>query len=338
MAEPYLHLSQQDQLEVLSVGASRSGRPIHLLEKDVWVVWTLAAIFESTVGKHLVFKGGTSLSKAYGAIRRFSEDIDVTYDIRAFAPELVQNAGEEALPPNSSQEGKWTKAIRKKLPAWVTETAVPIVQQRLEQEKLSATVRADKDCLYLEYTAATSGYGYTAPRVMVEFGARSTGEPCSAVNVNCDVAPFVENVIFPKATPRVMNIDRTFWEKLTAIHVFCRKGEIKDRLARHWYDIYMLDLHGHADAALKNKAIAEAVAKHKSWFFADKDASGSWIDYMAAVNGGLQLVPEGTTLDALAVDYKKMVLDGLLLEEAKPFEELIERCRAIQDRANNPKS
>jgi hypothetical protein len=340
MAEAFLHLSQQDQLEVLNVGASRSGRPVHLLEKDVWVVWTLAALFESTFGKHLVFKGGTSLSKAYGAIRRFSEDIDVTYDIRAFAPELVQNAGEEALPPNNSQEGKWTKAIRKKLPGWIVETAIPTVQGRLEQEKLAA-VRAEGECLYLEYKAAVSGYGYTgytAPRVMVKFGARSTGEPCSAMDVGCDVAQFVQDVIFPKATPRVMNVERTFWEKLTAIHVFCRTGEIKDRLARHWHDVYMLDLAGKADAALKNKAVAEAVAKHKSWFFAAKDASGSRIDYMAAVNGGLQLVPEGATLDALVVDYKKMVADGLLLEEAKPFEELIERCRAIQDRANNPKS
>lgn len=320
------------------MGSSRSGRPVHLLEKDVWVVWTLATLFESSFGEHLVFKGGTSLSKAYGAIHRFSEDIDVTYDIRAFAPELVRDAGEEALPSTSSQESKWTKTIRKKLPTWIAEVAMPAVQARLDQDKLSATLRSDDECLFLEYKAAVSGYGYTAPRVMVEFGARSTGEPASVIDVACDLAQFVENVGFPAASPRVMNIERTFWEKVTAIHVFCRTGKIKDRLARHWHDIHMLDLAGHADAALKNTAIAQAVAKHKNLFFAAKDTAGNWIDYSAAISGELQLVPHGATLDALVADYKKMVADGLLLEEAKPFEELIEQCRAIQDRANKPKS
>nr|WP_241560126.1 nucleotidyl transferase AbiEii/AbiGii toxin family protein [Solirhodobacter olei] len=73
----------------MAVAASASGRPEHLLEKDVWVVWALDVLFGTSIGKHLVFKGGTSLSKAYGAIRRFSEDVDLTYDIRALAPDLV---------------------------------------------------------------------------------------------------------------------------------------------------------------------------------------------------------------------------------------------------------
>jgi hypothetical protein len=335
MADAYLHLSREDQQEVLGVAASRTGRPAHLLEKDVWVVWTLASLFESAFGKHLVFKGGTSLSKGYGAIRRFSEDIDVTYDIRAFAPELVQNAGDEALPPSNSQQARWSKAIRNKLPQWVAGTAFAAIRERLDRENLSVALSADNDCLYLGYTAAASGYGYTAPRIMVEFGARSTGEPCSARKVACDAAQVVPDIVFPVATPRVMSIHRTFWEKLTAIHVFCRTGDIKDRLARHWHDIYTLHLAGHAESALKNRAVADAVAKHKGWFFAAKDALGNPIDYAAVVNGSLQLVPEGATLDALAADYEKMVSDGLLMDEAKSFEELIEGCRAIQDRAND---
>ena len=82
MAEAFLSLSAKERIEALGVAATASGRPAHILEKDVWVVWTLSTLFESEFGNHLVFKGGTSLSKAYGAIRRFSEDIDVTYDIR----------------------------------------------------------------------------------------------------------------------------------------------------------------------------------------------------------------------------------------------------------------
>ena len=97
MADAFLSLSAADRREVLGVAADRSGRPAHLLEKDAWVVWALAVLYGSPLGEHLVFKGGTSLSKAYGVIRRFSEDVDLTYDIRALAPDLVGDNG-EALP------------------------------------------------------------------------------------------------------------------------------------------------------------------------------------------------------------------------------------------------
>jgi predicted nucleotidyltransferase component of viral defense system len=89
MAEYFLQLSVEDRREALSYAADRLGRPAHLLEKDVWVVWALETLFGSILGEHLIFKGGTSLSKAYKVIRRFSEDVDLTYDIRAIAPDLV---------------------------------------------------------------------------------------------------------------------------------------------------------------------------------------------------------------------------------------------------------
>jgi predicted nucleotidyltransferase component of viral defense system len=78
VAEPYFSLSEEDRAEVLELGRERTGRPAHLLEKDVWVVWTLGALFGSPVGADLTFKGGTSLSKAYRIIDRFSEDLDLT--------------------------------------------------------------------------------------------------------------------------------------------------------------------------------------------------------------------------------------------------------------------
>ena len=98
MAEAFLSLSNKDRAEAVQVAASNSGRPAHVLEKDAWVVWTLQTLVDSPFGNHLVFKGGTSLSKAYKAIQRFSEDIDVTYDIRVLAGELVKNAGDEPIP------------------------------------------------------------------------------------------------------------------------------------------------------------------------------------------------------------------------------------------------
>jgi hypothetical protein len=88
----FFTLPREDQSEALLVAAERSGRPLHLLEKDVWVVWALQHLFTGPHAPHLVFKGGTSLSKAYGVIKRFSEDVDLTYDIRAIAPDLIEKA------------------------------------------------------------------------------------------------------------------------------------------------------------------------------------------------------------------------------------------------------
>lgn len=88
----FFALSREDQREALLVAAERSGRPLHLLEKDIWVVWALNHLFSGPHAQHLVFKGGTSLSKAYGVIRRFSEDVDLTYDIRAIAPDLTEKS------------------------------------------------------------------------------------------------------------------------------------------------------------------------------------------------------------------------------------------------------
>lgn len=170
---------------------------------------------------------------------------------------------------------------------------------------------------------------------MLEFGARSTGEPASPRDVTCDAAGLVDGVVFPTARPRVMHAERTFWEKATAIHVFCLQERLRgDRFARHWYDVARLDEAGFAAAAFADRELANAVARHKTMFFAEKAADRSQIDYAAAVNGGLQLVPVGDGAKALAEDYARMVDDGLLLEEAEPFDALMAHCADIAARAN----
>jgi Nucleotidyl transferase AbiEii toxin, Type IV TA system len=335
MADAFLQLPVEDRREVLSVAADRSGRPAHLLEKDVWVVWALAALYGSPLSEHLVFKGGTSLSKAYGVIRRFSEDVDLTYDIRALAPDLVSDDG-EGLPKTRSEEKRWTSEVRKRLPEWVADAAQPIIAAALAVGPLAAAIRVDGEKLFIDYEATTAGSGYVAPSVMLEFGARSTGEPASLRDVNCDAAGLVDGVIFPTARPRVMHAERTFWEKATAIHVFCLQERLRgDRFARHWHDVVRLDEAGFAAAAFADRELAHAVARHKTMFFAEKAVDRSQIEYATAVDGGLQLVPVGDGAKALAEDYARMVDDGLLLEEAEPFETLMERCADIAARGNN---
>jgi hypothetical protein len=104
---------------------------------------------------------------------------------------------------------------------------------------------------------------------------------------------------------------------------------------RHWHDLVRLDEAGFATAAVADRELANAVARHKTMFFGEKAADRSHIDYAAAVNGGLQLVPAGDAAKALAEDYARMVDDGLLLVEAEPFETLMERCADIATRANS---
>ena len=329
-------LSAKDRRDALEVAEGVSGRRAYLLEKDIWVVETLRVLFDAPFGGSLVFKGGTSLAKAWHAIRRFSEDIDVTHDIRALSPDLVAGSGADALPATRSQERRWTRAIRARLAAWVLDQALPAIEEGLGQAGLSAHVRADDDRVLIGYASLFDDQGFVRPEVMVEFGARSTGEPHKVRPVSCDAAAFLPDLVFPVAKPSVMLAERTFWEKATAAHVFCRQERRRgERLSRHWHDLVRLDDAGFAATALTDRALALAVARHKAMFFAEKDAAGNGIDYVTAVSGGLQLVPGGSARDALSEDYERMVADGMLLEDGEPFDELIERCADIETRANN---
>jgi hypothetical protein len=200
----FFALSAEDRREALAVAADASGRPIHLLEKDVWVVWALQALFGSAHGKHLVFKGGTSLSKGYGVIRRFSEDVDLTYDIREIADDLIGKA-ESILPPSKSQAKKWSDEIRARLPQLISETIAPLLDESLQSKNLPAKIALDGEQIFLEYEALASGYGYVKPTVRLEFGARSTGEPNEPRDVICDAAIYLPGVSFPEAMPQVIN-------------------------------------------------------------------------------------------------------------------------------------
>ncbi len=317
------------------MAASLSGRRAHLLEKDIWVVLALRALMESPFGRDLTFKGGTSLAKAYRAIRRFSEDLDVTYDIRAIAPDLVAGHGEEALPSTRSQERRWTREIRGRLASWVETHARPTIKANLSESGLSAHLRTEGDRIWIGYEPMFADYSFVRPEVMVEFGARSSGEPREERPIECDAAPYISEVAFPSTHSFVMLAERTFWEKATAVHVFCRQMRSRgERLSRHWYDLVRLDDAGLAGKALANRDVAQAVARHKSMFFREKEAEGSWIDYEAAVSGGLQLLPDGTAYEALAEDYGRMLSDGMLLEDEERFEVLMGRCADLQERAN----
>ena len=336
MAEPWLGLSRQDQAEALEVAAARTGRPAHLLEKDIWVVWVLSAIYGSDLAKTLTFKGGTSLSKAFGIIDRFSEDVDLTYDIRELVPDLLR--GGNPIPASASQEKRITSAVRGRLPVWIDETVKPVIQAALESAGLTASLTVagkDNEKLMVDYPALKSGTGYAAASIQLEFGGRATGEPRVVHSISCDAAAAIDGVDFPTARPVTMAAERTFWEKATAMHVFCLQGRLRgERYSRHWYDLVAIAKSAHFNPAINDRDLANLVAEHKSMFFAEKDSQGTKIDYVAAVNGGMQLVPTGESRTALERDYAAMLADGLLALHQPTFGDLMEVCRTIEAQIN----
>ncbi|MBL6612425.1 MAG: nucleotidyl transferase AbiEii/AbiGii toxin family protein [Alphaproteobacteria bacterium] len=336
MAESYFTLSAQEKQDALAVAQTALGRPLHLLEKDIWVVWTLEQLFASPFAEHMVFKGGTSLSKAYHAIDRFSEDIDITYDIRTIAGDLTKQTT-DGWPKSRSQQERWTDEIRKRLADWVKSTALPYFEAKLLEIDPEAKVTAENDTLVITYIAVGTGTGYVAPRVKIEFGARSTGEPSELREIVADAAILLKEIDFPRCNARTMRAERTFWEKATAVHVFCLQGKLGgDRYSRHWYDLVQLDRAGVATKAIGAPDLARNVADHKAIFFREKDAEGNVIDYLAAVTGQLKLVPSGEGRAILEADYGKMLEDGLLPDGATPFAVLMDACADLEKRANAP--
>ena len=259
----------------------------------------------------------------------FSEDLDVTVDIRHLIPDLAGD-GEQPIAATTSQQRRWRKAIDEALSRWVADVIVPHLEQRAQSAGLGVRIERSGDKVWIRHDPVSSGWGYMSPDVLIEFGGRSTGLPAEIMSIACYAASELPDLTFPTAEPRVMRIERTFWEKATAVHVFCKADTLTaERLARHWYDLARLDETGHATKALAGRALAGQVAAHKNAFFAAKG-----VDYAAAVAGDLQLVPGGALTDLLRADYEAMLVNGLLNDQAPTFAQLMERSKVLQDRAN----
>jgi len=337
LADEWFQLSRADQAEALEVAAARSGRPAHLLEKDIWVVLVLSALYGSPLGKTLTFKGGTSLSKAYQLIDRFSEDIDLTCDIRKLVPDLLRDGN--PIPATGSQGKKVTAAVRARLPIWIESNVAPVLRSVLEaidQDATLAIAGGENEKLLVSYPALKTGTGYAAAHIQLEFGARATGEPHQTRPIACDIATEIKDVEFPVAKPQVMIAERTFWEKATAMHVYCLQGRLRgERYYRHWYDLAAIANSPYFASAIADRKLAHQVAEHKSAFFTAKDAQGEKIDYYRTVTGAIRLIPEGEAFSALERDFKAMLADGLLARNQPDFTTVMEKCEEIEMRIND---
>jgi len=328
VAEAFLRLSPEEQADILQTRATKLGRRTEHLEKDIWICWVLHGLFGMPGRLPMAFKGGTSLSKVYGAIRRFSEDVDVTVDYKSLDQSI------DAFDPKVSRTArdKYTELLRIKLADHTNNVIRPHFENLLSQlpEKPTSLLKISKDGekLFVPYP---SRFGKDES-VLLEFGGRNVIVPNEDRHLRPYIAAELPSLEFPEATVQVLSPRRTFWEKATLIHVACNRSHPNldaDRQSRHWHDLAVLADHEIGKTSLADRQLLADVVKHKSIFF-----RASYANYEACLTGGLRLIPGKVQQDALRLDYEKMIADGMFEGEPPSFESIVNRLKALEKEIN----
>lgn len=308
----FLGLSPDDQRLTIEQTAARNGWAPSSVEKDFWVFWALQQLFAmSDLAPHLTFKGGTSLSKAWGLIDRFSEDIDLTIgrDVLGFGG---ANSPEQA--PSAKQRSKRLKALKTACGAYVRDVLVPHLQQHFA-ERLGVTGWTlqvdpddpDKQTLLFAYPTLFQPQqsGYVRPVVKMEFGARSDPWPAEARTVRPVIADYFPQAVEGSATVvHALAPERTFWEKAMLLHEETYRPADKvrrPRMARHYYDLFRMIEQGVGERAAGDKDLFDQVAAHREVFFPQ-----TWVDYAALKAGTLRLLPLPDQEPGWRSDYAAM--------------------------------
>lgn len=333
--------------EILATAAATAPFNAEVLEKDLWVVWTLQTLFEDpALGRLLGFKGGTSLSKAYGAITRFSEDVDLTVDHRSFGDPLDPLTGPA---PSKTQVRRWRERIESEhLPRFLSDRILPqlafAAHATLDGPRRPTVIvdAADPAKIHVVYPSVVSRDAYLRESVLLEFGGRMTIEPIDIRAVTSylqDALPELAAAYeLPAATPQVVHGARTFWEKVTAVHFFVSRREAAarfagaDRLSRHWYDLVALRAGQLGAEAVERLDLRDAVIDLKALLFVAAD-----VDYADCRQGRTRLVPANELLQALRDDYEAMMAQGMFRSDDPPasFPDLIDRLGALEAELNS---
>jgi Nucleotidyl transferase AbiEii toxin, Type IV TA system len=334
--------SDGERRDLFLSAATRLGTPVQNVEKDFWVCWTLDALFNGLQagGPRLLFKGGTSLSKAFGLISRFSEDIDIT----VFRGDLGQAADVANLDALSGKKRRVKlDAIRDACQAYIAgpmreqfsrlaSTVIPEARFLLELD------HEDKDgqtllFWYPAVTATTSDYIRSA--VKIECGAKSALAP----NIAATVIPYVAHDL-PDLDLNVTNVttvkpERTFWDKVIILHGlrqwYDRRGELRhggQRVSRHYYDVHQLIQAASAKEWLTDYALALDCAQHARMFFGSTDFG---LD--SAMPGMFTLTPAAEMRDALAKDYTAM--SGMVFGKMVELDMVLASVQRLEQLINN---
>lgn len=309
------------------------------VEKDFWVCWTLRKLFELPEwGEHLSFKGGTSLSKCWNLIERFSEDIDIVID------RGVLGFGGDNAPETASSKKQTTKRLKA-----LKETCQQTIRDRIQPaliEAISSELPADlewalepdpddpdRQTLLLVYpTAFPEQAAYLRRAVKIEMGARSDTDPAESI----DVRPYISDAFpdllsEPGARVRSVMPRRTFWEKAMLLHEETFRPETKRRgvaMARHYYDLYRLILAGIGDESVQDLELFERVAAHRQVFFRH-----TWVDYSTLNPRELRLLPAEADRPDWQADYEGMRQE-MFYGDVPTFDEILSVVGEFQARLN----
>jgi hypothetical protein len=311
------------------------------IEKDFWVCWTLRELFAlPDLGPHLTFKGGTSLSKGWKLIERFSEDIDVVID-RAFLGFGGDLSPENA--PSNKQRDQRLEDLKGACQRTIEGVLAPAFEQRIRGKVTAASWRLqgdpgdpDKQTLLFSYPTAIASGSYIRPVVKIELGARSDTDPSTMPTIQPYLAEALPDVIEAAAFQvRTVVPERTFWEKASLLHEEGYRGEGKvppARLARHYYDLWCLIRAGVADRALADESLFDRVVAHRKVFFRKSRAVQESLR-----PGRLQLLPGAEHLAAWERDYAAM-RESMFFGEAPPFSEILRVIGEFERRFNTEAS
>ncbi|MBN8820968.1 MULTISPECIES: nucleotidyl transferase AbiEii/AbiGii toxin family protein [unclassified Spirosoma] len=328
--QTWLQLPDATRLAIFTETARRMGLPAVAIEKDWWVVHTLDLVFSMECAPALIFKGGTSLSKGWGLIQRFSEDIDLAID-------------RDYLGYPGDLDRQTIKKLRKKSYQFMTETFLPELTTTFNEAGFRGvtvgyqhTGHSDQDPVIIEiyYPSLTEQETYVKPRVLVEVGCRSLREPTTARTFTTLVAEQFSDRPFADApiTIPVVNPERTFLEKIFLLHEEFQKPADKirvDRLSRHLYDIEKLSQSAFADIALNDTDLYQTIVDHRKRF-----TSIAGIDYSNHSPDKLAFVPPDHLLAEWQVDYRQMQ-ENMIYGETLSFAALIEKLSILQNRINS---
>ncbi len=339
MNHSFILLSPDDQKQAYQDATLTLKTEAVILEKDFWVSWLLGQLFSlPEIGPHLVFKGGTSLSKVFGVIDRFSEDIDL-----CLVPEFVgaDAAGFDAL---SSRTRRDTAILE--MQALCSAKAQAVLMPALEATIASALgasasgawLRFELDAdskspiIYFAYPSMQAGgFDYLKREVKLELGTLTDQQPTG----RHPVRPLLADA-FPKlfedwvCEVTALELERTFWEKATILHAEYHRPDhlpTPSRYARHYFD--MAKLVGHAQAAqfMANSVQCNRVVDWKNRVFAR-----GWARYDLAKHGSFRLAPSAQREADLALDYRAM--RPMFISEPPPFDALMAQLRSAEAALN----
>lgn len=333
--DEFLQRPTSERRLYIEEASSRTGYLPIIIEKDLWVCWLLGKLFSlPDLGPHLIFKGGTSLSKAYSVIGRFSEDIDVSLH-RSFL-----GLDPEAAPSKKQREQK-IQALGEACGKTIKSKLVPSLSEVITNEiRGNWKLEIDQDdpqtvFFHFPLTGASTQSTYIRPFVRIEFGARSDNWPQEKKRIIPYLAEQFPDLLSDmySCDINVLSIRRTFWEKTTILHAELHRPEetkLPSRQSRHYYDLYCIAKSNYRDAILQDRSLLERVVEHKQVFFRSK-----WASYDTATKGDLRLCPKESRLDTLRADFEDM--RQMFFETPPEFSNVLYELKLLEQLINDKK-